>query len=246
MSTIAIGDIHGNLRALEDLLDFISKEVGAEDTVVFLGDYIARGPDSKGCIERIIAFQSDMKANVVALLGNHEEWLLQTYRDYKRHSWIIGMEAFETIRSYSPSAAKRLGEELEKLGPRLLFNDMALPYEIFFDLVPEGHIAFLNLLKTFYRTVDAVCVHGGLNPDGRPVEEQLSEHLIWGAERFPDLYRGDDLILYGHADDPVLDEKGWPHPRVVARTHGLDTVSTGVLTALRLPDGAIFQSHRFS
>jgi len=175
MSTIAIGDIHGNLRALEDLLDFISKEVGAEDTVVFLGDYIDRGPDTKGCIERIIALQSDMKANVVALLGNHEEWLLQTYRDYKRHSWIIGMEAFETIRSYSPSAAKRLGEELEKLGPRLLFNDMALPYEIFFDLVPEGHIAFLNLLKTFYRTVDAVCVHGGLNPDGRPTGGRTTE-----------------------------------------------------------------------
>jgi serine/threonine protein phosphatase 1 len=78
MGTIAIGDIHGNLRALEDLLNGISKEVGAEDTVVFLGDYIDRGPDSKGCIERIIAFQSDMKANVVPLLGNHEEWLLQT------------------------------------------------------------------------------------------------------------------------------------------------------------------------
>jgi len=246
MGTIAIGDIHGNLRALEDLLNGISKEVGAEDTVVFLGDYIDRGPDSKGCIERIIAFQLDMKANVVPLLGNHEEWLLQTYRDYTRHSWLIGMEAFETIRSYSPSAAQRLKEEAEKLGPRLVFNHAALPYEIFFDVVPEEHIAFLNLLKTFYRTADAVCVHGGLNPDKRPVEEQRTEHLIWGTEGFPDLYKGDDLILYGHADDPVLDQKGWPHPRVVGRTYGLDTISTGVLTALRLPDGAIFQSNRFS
>src|SRR5215813_4099902 len=102
MATIAIGDIHGNLPALDDLLNRISKEVGAEDTVVFLGDYVDRGPDSKGCIERIIAFQSDVKANVVALLGNHEQWLLQTYRDYTRHSWIIGMEAFVFIQTASP------------------------------------------------------------------------------------------------------------------------------------------------
>ena len=224
----------------------ISKELGAEDTVVFLGDYVDRGPDSKGCIERIIAFQSDVKANVVALLGNHEQWLLQTYCDYTRHSWILGMEAFETIRSYSPSAARRLREEAEKLGPRLVLDQVALPYEIFFDVVPEEHLAFLNSLKTFYRTTDAVCVHGGMNPDGEPVEEQRSEDLVWGTEGFPDLYKGDDSILYGHADAPVLDEKGWPHPRVVGRTYGLDTISTGVLTALRFPKEAIFQSNRFS
>jgi len=45
MSTIAIGDIHGNLRALEDLLNRIVPHIGSDDTVVFLGDYIDRGPD---------------------------------------------------------------------------------------------------------------------------------------------------------------------------------------------------------
>ena len=48
MSTIAIGDVHGNLAALDDLLNRITMEVSADDTVVFLGDYIDRGPDSKG------------------------------------------------------------------------------------------------------------------------------------------------------------------------------------------------------
>ena len=47
-------------------------ELGAADTVVFLGDYIDRGPDSKGCIDRILRFRAESRASVVALLGNHE------------------------------------------------------------------------------------------------------------------------------------------------------------------------------
>src|SRR5881628_2129416 len=122
MSTMAIGDIHGNLLALNDLLSLITTDLGTEDTVVFLGDYIDRGPDSKGCIQRILDFQLSVKARVVALLGNHEEWLLRTYEDYTRHSWILGMEAFETIRSYSPPAATRLREGAEKMGLRMVMD----------------------------------------------------------------------------------------------------------------------------
>ncbi len=68
MSTIAIGDIHGNLHALDDLLTRVTTELGSDDTVAFLGDYIDRGPDSKGCIERILDFRRTSKARVVALL----------------------------------------------------------------------------------------------------------------------------------------------------------------------------------
>ena len=78
MSTIAIGDIHGNLRALEDLLSRITPELNAGDTVVFLGDYIDRGPDAKGCIQTILDFRRTTNGRVVTLLGNHEEWMLRT------------------------------------------------------------------------------------------------------------------------------------------------------------------------
>jgi serine/threonine protein phosphatase 1 len=246
MGTIAIGDVHGNLAALNDLLRRIIPEIGTEDTVVFLGDYVDRGPDTKGCIERILEFRMGSKATVVALLGNHEEWLLRTYEDYSRHSWILGMEAFETIHSYSPGAAVRLRQEAEDVGPRLILDRVALPYEIFFKAVPFEHITFLRSLQTFCRTSDALCVHGGMDPEGGPVEGQPSEYLVWGTDNFPQRYKGKDLVLYGHADDPVLDENGWPHPRIVGRTYGLDTISKGVLTALRLPEKITFQSDRFS
>jgi serine/threonine protein phosphatase 1 len=244
MAVIAVGDIHGNLRALDDLLNQVAPEVGSGETIVFLGDYIDRGPDSKGCIERILDLKRTTKAQVVGILGNHEQWMLETSRDFTRHSWILGMEAAETIQSYAPRAATEISARIADLGPRVILEKVRLPYELFFDAIPAEHMAFLSGLKAFFRAPEGVFVHGGVNPANGKVEAQQTEHLIWGGEGFPDQYDGDDTIVYGHANNGVLDEKGWPHPRIVGRTYGLDTISHGVLTALRLPDGVIMQSRR--
>ena len=104
MATIAVGDIHGNLSALNDVLDQLRRELLPVDTVVFLGDYIDRGPDSKRCVDAILRFRNEVGGEVVALMGNHEDWLLRTFHDHRRHSWLLGMEAFDTIRSYSAEA----------------------------------------------------------------------------------------------------------------------------------------------
>jgi len=212
MAVIAIGDIHGNLRALDDLLRQVTPEVGRDDTIVFLGDYIDRGPDSRGCIERILDLQRTCDAKVVALLGNHKQWLLQTWRDYTRHSWILGMEAVPTIQSYAPDAAARLLEQIDKLGARIILDHLRLPYELFFEAVPQRHFTFWSSLKPFFRTAEAVCAHGGLLPDGGPVETQETEHLLWGASGFPDGHRGEDRIVYGHWDNAVLDKRGLAAP----------------------------------
>jgi serine/threonine protein phosphatase 1 len=240
MSTIAIGDIHGNLEALDELLKQLTPEIKSEDTIVFLGDYIDRGPDSKACIQRIIEFRHNAKARVVTLLGN--QWLLRTYADHTSHSWLLGMEAFQTVLSYSAPAAARLKDAAAKAGPQLFMGRTSLPYEVFFEAVPPEHLTFLTGLEAFCRTADAVCVHGGLDPGGGRVEEQRSNDLVWGNEGFPERYRGEELVVYGHANNPVLDRKGWPHPRVLGRTYGMDTISCGVLTALQLPEERVFQS----
>ena len=59
MATLAIGDIHGNVNALDDLLTQIERELTPADTVWFLGDYIDRGPSSKACVERLLDFRVD-------------------------------------------------------------------------------------------------------------------------------------------------------------------------------------------
>jgi len=78
MPTYAIGDIHGNLSALDDLLSRVVPELQPADTLVFLGDYIDRGPDSRGCVESIVRLKEEADFSVVSLLGNHEQWMLRT------------------------------------------------------------------------------------------------------------------------------------------------------------------------
>jgi hypothetical protein len=66
---------------------------------------------------------------------------------------------------------------------------------------------------------------------------------VWGPLGFPEEYCGVDAVVYGHRDNALVDQNGSIQPRRgVNRTYGIDTISHGILTALRLPDGKIFQS----
>lgn len=245
VSTFAIGDIHGNLPALSDLLERLATQTGTGDTVVFLGDYIDRGPDSRGCIDRILAFRSSTDARVECLLGNHEDWMLRTMRDHSCHSWVLGMEGLGTIRSYSPFAARELRSALQHAGSRLVLDRVEIPYDLFFDAMPATHRAFFEGLSPFCRTPDAVLVHGGLDPTIGVVEDHPAEVLLWGTDDFPCAYRGNDTVVYGHRDDAFVDPLGWPSPRTENNAIGIDTISHGILTAVKLPERRYYQSRRF-
>jgi serine/threonine protein phosphatase 1 len=246
MATIVIGDLHGNRRALDDLLAQIAGEVVKGDSVVFLGDYIDRGPDTKGCIDAILGLRRETRAEVVCLLGNHEDWFLCTLRDHRRHSWLVGMEAFDTIRSYSVDAARQLREAASNAGFELYGRRCALPYDVFLECVPHDHMRFFEGLRLYHQTADCVCTHGGLDPHIQRMDEQTDHALIWGAGTFPEGYRGAEIIVYGHRNNAVLSADGWPMPAVLGQTIGIDTISHGVLTAIRLPDRRVFQSARYA
>ncbi|MGE5358913.1 MAG: metallophosphoesterase [Bacteroidales bacterium] len=244
MATYVIGDIHGRLPPLADLLCQIEKEAVRSDSVVFVGDYIDRGRETKGCIEAILAFRRGTRAEVICLCGNHEDWLLRTLHDYRRHSWLLGMEAFDTILSYSPPAARALRDAVAAAGAEVITGEPILPYDLFFDELPATHLDFLQQLAVYHRTPDCVCTHGGLDPARSRVEDQSREACLWGTDGFPGQYRGPEIVVYGHHDNGHIDDTGWPMPRLIGRTIGLDTISHGVLTAVRLPDGRVFQSAR--
>jgi serine/threonine protein phosphatase 1 len=244
MATFVIGDIHANLAALKDLLAQITPQLQEDDTLVFLGDYIDRGPDARGCVDRILDLREETAARVVTLMGNHEDWLLRSLNDPTRHSWLLGMEAFDTIESYSHSVAERLRKELEEAGPRLLTERVALPYELLIEAMSREHINFFRRLHPYHRSADALCVHAGLDPSVMDVSEQSPDVLLWGDDQFPDGYLGDELVVYGHRGDALVDDTGWPRPRIGERTAGLDTISKGVLTAIRLPGMEVVQSRR--
>ncbi len=237
-----MGDIHGLACALEGVLDEIRPRVEPGDTVVFLGDYIDRGPDSKGCIDQVVAFAADVPAPVVALLGNHEQWLLDTLRDYTVHSWLFGMEGYTTIASYSTAAAEALRRHARDAPIELYTGKMPLPYELFFDIMPSSHLEFLKGLKISHRTPEAFCSHAGCNPDAGPPDGQSERDLVWGTRAFLRSYAGPDFIVYGHYSNAVADSGGSWSPCRTPFSLGLDTSKHGIVSAAQLPEGTIFQS----
>jgi len=244
MPTYAIGDIHGQRVALDSLLRAIEPLLGAGDTVVFLGDYIDRGPDSRGCIDRILELRASTPATVIGLLGNHEDWMLRTMRDHTRHSWLLGMDALTTIASYSPAAADAIAAAVRRFGERIITERVALPYDLLFEAMPAEHREFFESLAVWHRTADAVCTHGGCDPGAGPLGRQPREALLWGSDDFTDTYAGPEPLVYGHWNNADLDDSGRPRPRFAGHTIGIDTISHGVLTAFRLPDRRLFQSAR--
>lgn len=211
---------------------------------MFLGDYIDRGPDAQGVLERLVALRASPPCDVRFLLGNHEEWMLKTLHDHTSHSWLVGMEAITTIASYSRLAALQMLAAAREAGLRIYSGRVALPYDRFFNLVPAAHLDLLGSLWTFVRTDDVICVHGGVPVDNTPLDHAAQSDLVWGATGFPDTYSGPENVVYGHWNDCPIGGDDWPTIRVTGRAYGIDTISRGVLTALRFPDLKVFQSRR--
>lgn len=152
MRTIAIGDIHGCLAALQGLLDEIAPTAG--DTIVTLGDYIDRGPDSRGVIAHLMTLAE--VCHLVPILGNHDEMLLQLVDGRKElfDSWIAYGGA-TTLGSY----------------------DVRTPEEI-----PDDHLAFLRQCAAWHETAEHLFFHAGYDPDV-PLERLPAEVLRWRSLR---------------------------------------------------------------
>lgn len=246
MPTLAVGDIHGNLPALRDLLAQLQPELRDGDVVVFLGDYIDRGSDSRACIDAILDFKHSIRAEVVCLRGNHEDWMFRSRANYLRHSWLFGMDGLVTVRSYSAAAEQTIRDAMAAAGEELFTGRVALPYGAFFDIVPASHRAFFDSLAFCLQTRDCICSHGGLDTRIRALADQQPESLMWGGGTFPDGYEGTLPVVYGHWDNAELDAHDWPRPVIIGRTIGIDTIKHGVLTAVRMPDRTIFQSAKYA
>ena len=97
MRELVIGDIHGCIRSFQKLLEVVAPQ--ESDTLIFLGDYVDRGPDSFGAVETLIGLKT--KCTVIALRGNHEQMLLQAMEDREAYkSWCM-YGGRETMESYA-------------------------------------------------------------------------------------------------------------------------------------------------
>ena len=183
MPCYVIGDVHGCLDELSTLLQGLPLERG--DTLVFLGDYIDRGPDSKGVVDHLIALRRQGAHKTVFLRGNHEDMMLSYMGLSGRHgdSFLLN-GGLATLTSYG--VATPSGPLTEADGQRLL------------AALPPDHAEFFLRLEPWYFVDGFLCVHAGVNPR-RAWEDQDGEELIWIRQEFiMNPHELPQTILFGH------------------------------------------------
>ncbi|MFT6024883.1 MAG: serine/threonine protein phosphatase 1 [Ascidiaceihabitans sp.] len=188
----AIGDVHGQLRRMNWVLDLIEKDGGKDAKIVFVGDYTDRGPDSKGVIDQLVEAK-EAGRNWTFLLGNHDEMFAMFMQSPPQHDAHLPTELYwlhqrlggdTTMASYGveSEAKKRLstthGEALET--------------------IPQSHVDFLNELELSHTHEDLFFCHAGIRPEV-PLDEQIKHDLIWIRQEFHDYTAPHPkLIVHGH------------------------------------------------
>ncbi len=218
----AIGDIHGEREKLDALLAAL--DLRATDRLIFLGDYVDRGPDPHGVVERLIEVAREREC--VFLLGNHEAMFLD-FLGWRGASYFGG-DAFllnggdRTLASYG------------------YFDEPGRRFEL-----PAAHEVFYRGLRLWHVEGDYLFVHAGLNErllDETDLKWALRrsrpEDLLWARSSGDLPHRLGVTLVYGHTPAPDLQVR-WNPPFSI----GIDTGACygGRLTALRLPDESIVQ-----
>ena len=225
----AIGDIHGRLDLLDDLIARIDADDAqrrpARTTIIVLGDLVDRGPDSAGVVDRLATLAA-ARDNLRFLMGNHEELFLSALDgDQKGLRMFARVGGRETAISYGVAPAT-----YEQA-------DYASLHALLVAAVPPRHIAFLRAFEDIIVIGDYVFVHAGIRP-GVALEEQCARDLRWIREPFLSARGNGSVIVHGHTITESPDER--------AHRIGIDTGAYlhGTLTALVLDgtDRAFLQS----
>jgi serine/threonine protein phosphatase 1 len=214
----AVGDIHGRLDLLDQLLATIEQDVerspARKNLLIFLGDLIDRGPDSRGVLERLRTYRHD-RLQPHFLAGNHEEVLLRLLAGEHGilSSWLR-YGGGECLRSYGVDPASLAGLN-ERSALSLVRSN-----------IPDIHARFIGGFSDTLRLGDYLFVHAGIRP-GVDISLQSLVDLRWIREPFLDC--DDDhglVVVHGHTISESVDER----PNRI----GIDTGAyrSGLLTAL--------------
>ena len=176
----AIGDIHGCFDKLKALMDIIDADL-ERDTLVFIGDYIDRGTQSRQVVEYLMDLSGQAR-NLVFLKGNHE-WMLEQYLNGTNQLGFLANGGVATLDSYST------GGGCDET-----------------DLIPATHLDFLSGLRIHFETDQYIFVHAGLKPDV-PLEKQNEWDMLWIREEF--IYSDFDFgrrVIFGHTpfQEPLI------------------------------------------
>jgi serine/threonine protein phosphatase 1 len=169
--TYAVGDIHGCLDQLKSLIEACRQHADGRDMrLVFLGDYIDRGPEPAGVVRFMLSLEQELGDRVIALKGNHEAWALEFIEGRPGTSWLRNGGS-ATLKSYG---AGSVGE------------------------LPKAHLDWMRSLRLSYDDGRRFFVHAGIDPE-KPLEAQDEADMLWIRESFLDDERDyGRLIVHGH------------------------------------------------
>ncbi len=215
----AIGDIHGRvdlLRALEQrVADEALRRQAARNVVVYLGDYVDRGPHSRAVIEHLLR-EPLPGLEAVHLKGNHEEFMVRFLDDVAVGPNWLTYGGMETLESYG----------VEPPNPHADIADLERARLALGAALPPAHRAFLDGLRLSHEEGGYVFVHAGLRP-GVALAEQRAEDMLWIREPF---LRSDAdfgaVVVHGHT---IVPEPVIRHNRIAIDTGAF---ATGRLTCL--------------
>ena len=208
--TYAVGDVHGRLDLLKSAVETIAAHSrGHRFRVVFLGDYIDRGPDSRRVIELLMGLQTMWP--VVCLKGNHEDLMLRSLVDREDGAMALWLDngGDQTLRSYGVQPDAEAEEQ-----------------------VPSEHIRWLSSLPLTTGDQHRIYVHAGLMPR-TAVHRQKEQTCLWIRERFLMGQPGDFEAHVVHGHTPLWQGKPNPaQPELLEHRTNLDTgaYATGVLS----------------
>jgi serine/threonine protein phosphatase 1 len=222
----AVGDIHGRIDLLERMLALIAADIaGCTDArrarLVFLGDYIDRGDESRAVLARLATLAHERKGEVLCLAGNHEAALLGFLRDPAANARWLRYGGLQTLAAYGIAAPPDEGD-----AAGLAATATALVAAM------GPHLDFLRDLRMTARSGTVVFAHAGLDPDAPP-ENHGASVVLWGRSAF--LERGAGPagfgVVHGHYDAP--------EPRIAPWRICVDTGAyhSGRLSAVRLDAG---------
>lgn len=226
----AVGDVHGCYEQMKALLARITRDAAAEargrrPILIFLGDYVDRGPQSNQVLEALVWLARRPEFELHALKGNHEQGLLQFIAQPAGAGAWLRWGGAQTLEAYGVPAPQ----------PDDPAEALAAARDELLERMPASHLWRLQTLETLVCVGDYAFVHAGVRP-GVALAAQAEDDLLWIRQPFLDAPGPHEkVVVHGHT---WLDARPQLHDHRI----GLDTgaYATGVLTAIRL-DGAARQ-----
>lgn len=210
----AIGDIHGRSDLLDDLLAQIDTD--QNEQLVFVGDYVDRGPDSARTLSRLYEMAQRRPGQVTCLMGNHEKMMLDFIDDPLggQANWLRN-GGVTTLESFGISGVSMHADADEAMAASDAL-EAALPADLF---------VWLRALPLFWNNGNIWCVHAALDP-AAPPDAQRSGTMLWGNRDFLKMPRNDGIcVVHGHTRVSAPENQ---NSRIAIDTGAYDT---GLLTA---------------